>query len=77
MPVLYTEFTKPTPEEVASGEVQKSKKLWQAIESPYMLVQIPEPDFSMVFNVNGVTFAVLGILIVNIYNTLVKPKRFL
>ena len=73
MPVLYRERV--MKEEDKDGEVQKAKP-WKTIESPYMLVQIPEPDFSMVFNVNGVTFAVLGVFVVNMYNTLVKPKRF-
>jgi hypothetical protein len=36
-----------------------------------------EPDFSMPFNVNAVTNALIGLLFINTYNIIVKPKRFL
>ena len=49
---------------------------WKSIDSAAMLVQIPEPDFSMPFNVNAVTMGVLGVFMINMYNSLVKPKRF-
>lgn len=42
-----------------------------------MLVKNIEPDFSMPFNVNAVTNALLGFLFINMYNVIVKPKRFL
>ena len=73
MPVLYREFKRTPLDETQIATVIPFK----AIESPALLVQIPEPDFSMVFNVNGVTCALLGIFMVNMYNSLVKPKRFL
>jgi hypothetical protein len=49
---------------------------WLRLESAPLLVQIPEPDFSMPFNVNAATNVVLGIFIVNMYYVLVKAKRF-
>jgi hypothetical protein len=49
---------------------------WHRLESAPLLVQIPEPDFSMPFNVNAATNVVLGIFIVNMYYVLVKAKRF-
>jgi hypothetical protein len=45
--------------------------------SKTMLVQNMEPDFSMPFNVNAVTNALIGLLFINTYNIIVKPKRFL
>ena len=45
--------------------------------SKAMLVQDMEPDFSMPFNVNAVTNALIGLLFINTYNVIVKPKRFL
>jgi hypothetical protein len=45
--------------------------------SKAMLVQNMEPDFSMPFNVNAVTNALIGLLFINTYNIIVKPKRFL
>ena len=45
--------------------------------SKTMLVQNMEPDFSMPFNVNAVTNALIGLLFINTYNVIVKPKRFL
>lgn len=50
---------------------------WQEIQSKSLLVKNMEPDFSMPFNVNAVTNALIGFLFINIYNTLVKPKRFI
>ena len=35
------------------------------VYSPSLLVQVPEPDFSMPFNVNAVTHMILGIFFVN------------
>jgi hypothetical protein len=49
---------------------------WLCIEAEAMLVQIPEPDFSMPFNVNAAVNAVLGVFIINMYYVLVKAKRF-
>jgi hypothetical protein len=45
--------------------------------SKSLLVHNLEPDFSMPFNVNAVTNALIGLLFINTYNTLVKPSRFL
>jgi len=45
--------------------------------SKSLLVQNLEPDFSMPFNVNAVTNALIGLLFINTYNTLVKASRFL
>jgi hypothetical protein len=64
MPVLY---------KILSGE----KEPWRETESGGLLVQMPEPDFSMPFNVLAVTNAMLGIFFINIFNVLVKPKRLL
>jgi hypothetical protein len=50
---------------------------WQEIESGGLLVQMPEPDFSMPFNVLAVTNAMLGVFFINMFNVLVKPKRLL
>ena len=83
MPILYREFdpkTKKVNEASAEGieEVNVQAALpWKAIESAAMLVIIPEPDFSMPFNVNAVTLGILGVFMINMYNSLVKPKRFL
>jgi len=49
----------------------------EGLWSPSILVKIPEPDFSMPFNVNAVTNAVIGFLFVNAFYVLVKVKRFL
>lgn len=77
MPVLYREFQKKQMEG-DQEQVDDSRRLpWKQIESAAMLVQIPEPDFSMPFNVNAVTLGVLGVFMINMYNSLVKPKRFL
>jgi len=38
---------------------------------------MPEPDFSMPFNVLAVTNAMLGVFFINMFNVLVKPKRLL
>ena len=62
MPIFYS----------VSGE-----KSWDFIFSKSLLVQNMEPDFSMPFNVNAVTNALIGLLFINTYNTLVKPSRFL
>ena len=71
MPILYREFIK-------NDETDSVNKPlpWNVIDSAAMLVQIPEPDFSMPFNVNAVTLGVLGVFMINMYNSLVKPKRF-
>ena len=53
-----------------------SSETWQSLESAPLLVQIPEPDFSMPFNVNAATNAVLGVFMINMYYVLVKAKRF-
>jgi hypothetical protein len=45
--------------------------------SKSLLVHNMEPDFSMPFNVNAVTNALIGLLFINTYNSLVKPSRFL
>ena len=45
--------------------------------SKSLLVHNMEPDFSMPFNVNAVTNALIGLLFINTYNSLVKPARFL
>ena len=68
MPVLYKL------KETSTSDQERT--IWHSIDSPAMLVQIPEPDFSMPFNVNAITFGVLGVFVVNMYNSLVKPKRF-
>ena len=72
MPVLYREFIKTS----ETDAVIRPQEPWKAIDSAAMLVQIPEPDFSMPFNVNAVTFGLLGVFMINMYNSLVKPKRF-
>jgi len=46
-------------------------------ESRAMLVQTPEPDFSMPFNVIAVTNVLLGVFFINMYNVLSKPNRFI
>ena len=79
-PILYREtdrIPKNDPEGTGFDKKDIKERDWRATESTAMLVQIPEPDFSMVFNVNGVTFGLLGVFFVNMYNSLVKPKRFL
>ena len=82
MPVLYRELNKLKKcEECSEEEKEKEAKNatnfpWKTIDSTPMLVQIPEPDYSMPFNVNAVTFGLLGVFMINMYNTLVKPKRF-
>jgi len=48
-----------------------------SIYSKSLLVHNMEPDFSMPFNVNAVTNALIGLLIILTYNSLVKPARFL
>ena len=83
MPVLYREVTmrketfKSDEEErsIVQVEVEGSGD-YSSVYSQSMLVQIPEPDFSMPFNVNAVTQTTLGIFMINMYNILVKPKRF-
>lgn len=72
MPILYREFVKTLEEDV----VVRPDLPWKSMDSAAMLVQIPEPDFSMPFNVNAVTFGLLGVFMINMYNSLVKPKRF-
>lgn len=52
-------------------------RTWQEFYSAALLVKIPEPDFSMPFNVNAVTNALIGFLFVNVYQVIVKPKRFI
>ncbi|CDW82854.1 gpi transamidase component gpi16 [Stylonychia lemnae] len=49
---------------------------WSETYSKSLLVQTIEPDFSMPFNVNAVTNALLGFMIINTFNTVVKAKRF-
>lgn len=56
---------------------EDSERNWHEIMSKSMLVKNIEPDFSMPFNVNAVTNALLGFLFINMYNVIVKPKRFL
>ena len=46
---------------------------YNSLYSSAMLVKNMEPDFSMPFNVNAVTNALIGILFINTYNTIVKP----
>ena len=82
MPVLYRELNKLKKCENCS-EAEKAYEArnaadhpWKTINSTPMLVMIPEPDYSMPFNVNAVTFGLLGVFMINMYNTLVKPKRF-
>ena len=70
MPILYR--FQQTEKEIADGKVHN----WKTFDSAPMLVQTPEPDFSMPFNVNAVTNALLGIFYINMYNAMVKPKRF-
>lgn len=62
MPIFYTVGP--------STEVQESM-------SQSMLLKNMEPDFSMPFNVNAVTNALIGLLFINTYNSLVKPKRLI
>ena len=66
MPVLYQKVA-------ADGSAQP----WNEIDSAGLLVQIPEPDFSMPFNVNSVSNALIAVLTINIFNVLVKGKRLL
>ena len=72
MPILYREYNNFKQENV----VESKPLAWKVMDSAAMLVQIPEPDFSMPFNVNAVTLGVLGVFMINMYNSLVKPKRF-
>ena len=67
MPLLYRAKT---------TNNQSQTNNWERMWAQAMLVQIPEPDFSMPFNVNAVTCGMLGILFINQFNVLVKPKRF-
>jgi hypothetical protein len=53
-----------------------AKRIAGSIDSEAILVQIPEPDFSMPFNVNSVTNLVLGFLIVNLFTALVLPQIY-
>ena len=62
MPVFYTLGSDPS--------VKKTM-------SQSMLLKNMEPDFSMPFNVNAVTNALIGLLFINTYNSLVKPKRLI
>ena len=50
---------------------------WKQLSSSALLVQTPEPDFSMPFNVNAATNSMLGVFFINMFNSLVKPKRFI
>lgn len=50
---------------------------WAWIQSAPLLVQTPEPDFSMPFNVNAATNSMLGVFFINMFNSLVKAKRFI
>jgi hypothetical protein len=50
---------------------------WQQMTSAALLVQTPEPDFSMPFNVNAATNSMLGVFFINMFNSLVKAKRFI
>ena len=74
MPILYREYK--MKQDVVDA-VDSKPLAWKVMDSAAMLVQIPEPDFSMPFNVNAVTLGVLGVFMINMYNSLVKPKRFL
>lgn len=47
------------------------------MSSQSLLLKNIEPDFSMPFNVNAVTNALIGFLFINTYNLLVKAKRFI
>jgi hypothetical protein len=49
---------------------------WDMKFSKSLLMANMEPDFSMPFNVNAVTNALIGLLFINTYNALVKPSRF-
>ena len=51
-------------------------KIWLESYSKSFLVKNMEPDFSMPFNVNAVTNALIGFIFINTYNTIVKAKRF-
>jgi hypothetical protein len=55
----------------------ESEEKWKMIQSESLLIKTPEPDFSMPFNVNAVTNALIGFLFINTYNTLVKPRRLI
>jgi hypothetical protein len=55
----------------------ESEEEWKMIQSESLLIKTPEPDFSMPFNVNAVTNALIGFLFINTYNTLVKPRRLI
>jgi hypothetical protein len=50
---------------------------YETLISSALLVQTPEPDFSMPFNVNAATNSMLGVFFINMFNSLVKPKRFI
>lgn len=50
---------------------------WHTATSAALLVQTPEPDFSMPFNVNAATNSMLGVFFINMFNSLVKAKRFI
>ena len=54
-----------------------SAQQWKKLPSSALLVQTPEPDFSMPFNVNAATNSMLGVFFINMFNSLVKPKRFI
>lgn len=62
MPVYYT--------------VDSISQKWKQTFSNSLLVLLPEPDFSMPFNVNAVTCVVIGYLFINMLRLLVKPKKF-
>jgi len=53
------------------------KRIHGSIDAPMILVQIPEPDFSMPFNVNSVSNLIIGFLIVNLFTILVHPEVYL
>ena len=70
MPIFYR-FTS------TSNSLATSTGDWQELYSKSLLMQTIEPDFSMPFNVNAVSNALIGFLFINTFNTIVKPKRFL
>ena len=56
---------------------KESDDTWKMTTSASLLLNIPEPDFSMPFNVMAATNSMLGVFMINMYNSLVKPKRLM
>lgn len=72
MPLYYTVLSKRS----KADKHGEGETTWHEIQTNSLLVKTPEPDFSMPFNVNAVTNAVVGFVFINAFYTIVKPKRF-